>query len=588
MSSSLSLRTELAFFGLLTGLLVCIAHAQGLVSAYAINDDARQQLYWMQSWSDPALYAGDWLTDYARRYVPWGVKALYWLASFFIAPLAFSKALTCALMIGLGLCLHQLGETLAGRSAGRAAILVFWLSPFFLHNISGGLARAFAGPLLALLLLGWLRRSPRVIGVSLLLQGVLIPYIFLLSAVALGLDWLAGRFGKSKPVFPTRPAQYLIFFLAAGMTLAFNLELQGSGFGPMVTVADMAGKPEYGPQGRFAVFPTPSLAYELAVRPFERFLALKPQTALPRLLGAGLLAGALLFFGRRADWSAFRRHGQPFLFLGLGSLALYYAAKLLAARLFIPSRYLEYSAAICYTLALGLCLAAALDWLGRRRFWRSRTVAALSLTALAVLAGLGLKNESLFDYGADVGLYEALRQTPKDSLLAGHPFLMDNALTFGQRRVYISYELTHPWSKGLWEKQAPRLRKLFDAYYASDPALVRAFCEQERIDFLLVDERHFSREFLDNQRPTAPVCELTPLPDAARRLCSALVPGVRLPYETPYTELYPDDPPFFEPFRTQIRQLAGSGRRFALLEDFPYRRVSDHIRLIDARLLQRP
>jgi hypothetical protein len=204
---------------------------------------------------------------------------------------------------------------------------------------------------------------------------------------------------------------------------------------------------------------------------------------------------------------------------------------------------------------------------------------------LSLVAGFGLKNESLFDYGADAELYHVLRQTPKDSLLAGHPFLMDNALTFGQRKVYISYELTHPWSKGLWSKQAPRLRKLFDAYYASDPARVREFCAQERIDYLLVDERHFTREFLENQRPMAPLCELLPLPDAARSLCAFLLPEIRVPYETAYTELYPDDPPFFEPFRTQILARAKEAPHFALLDDFPYRRVGERLRLLETRPL---
>ena len=99
--------------------------------------------------------------------------------------------LTCGLMVGLALCLHRLGEQFAGRQAGRAAVLVLWFSPFFLHNISGGLARAFAGPLLALFLWGWVRGSSGLIGLSLVLQGLFIPYIFLLSGSAFFLASLA-------------------------------------------------------------------------------------------------------------------------------------------------------------------------------------------------------------------------------------------------------------------------------------------------------------------------------------------------------------------------------------------------------------
>jgi hypothetical protein len=66
---------------LISGLIFVVAHFQALTNPLIINDDVRQQLYWMQQWQDPALFRGDFLTGYARHYVPWGVKGLYWAAS---------------------------------------------------------------------------------------------------------------------------------------------------------------------------------------------------------------------------------------------------------------------------------------------------------------------------------------------------------------------------------------------------------------------------------------------------------------------------------------------------------------------------
>jgi hypothetical protein len=57
-----------------------IAQHEALSNPYAINDDVRQQIYWMQKWQDPSIYGSNQLNDYSRQYVPCGVKAIYRLA----------------------------------------------------------------------------------------------------------------------------------------------------------------------------------------------------------------------------------------------------------------------------------------------------------------------------------------------------------------------------------------------------------------------------------------------------------------------------------------------------------------------------
>ena len=51
-----------------------IAHWPALTNPYVINDDVRQQIFWMQQWIDPDLYQNDFLTEYAKNYVQWGVQ----------------------------------------------------------------------------------------------------------------------------------------------------------------------------------------------------------------------------------------------------------------------------------------------------------------------------------------------------------------------------------------------------------------------------------------------------------------------------------------------------------------------------------
>ncbi|MGB7910652.1 MAG: hypothetical protein WCF59_00340, partial [Desulfobaccales bacterium] len=95
--------------GVLSAVVFFLAHLKAWSSPYVINDDVRQQIFWMQQWLDPQLFRGDLLAEYARRYVPWGVQGLYWLATWVTDPISFSKFLPGLLFIFLALCLYRLG-----------------------------------------------------------------------------------------------------------------------------------------------------------------------------------------------------------------------------------------------------------------------------------------------------------------------------------------------------------------------------------------------------------------------------------------------------------------------------------------------
>ena len=106
---------DLLLAAVLSGVVFILAHLKALTNPYVVNDDVRQQLFWMQQWLDPELFKGDLLADYARDYVPWGVKGLYWLASWVTDPISFSKVLPGLLFVFLALCLYRIGLKLGDR-----------------------------------------------------------------------------------------------------------------------------------------------------------------------------------------------------------------------------------------------------------------------------------------------------------------------------------------------------------------------------------------------------------------------------------------------------------------------------------------
>jgi hypothetical protein len=559
---------DLAWVALLSGAIFVYAQLPAFISPFVLNDDVRQQIYWMQQWLDPELFRDDFLTAYARLYVSWGVKALYWLASWIVGPLTFAKILPGLLFIWLGVCLFQIGHRLGGRTLAWVTLGVYWLMPFFLDNLAGGLARGFGAPLLALLWLGWLDRRPWVMGLALLLQALFIPYIFLVGAGAVVLAGLAGRTGRFRAVpFPARPAHFFLLAAGAALVLLMNLAYQKAGFGPLVSAGEMAQRPEFTALGRFPILPVPSLLWEL-IQPWEFIAPFReggPVAGAAVTLGVAFLALIGVF---RVDWRALKDRLPPVGWLGLSSVLLYFLARLFLLKLFVPDRYVIYTINLFYCLLLALSLNAALK-IGQ---W-PRNLALLALILAATLGAGRLHWVGLKDYSAYQPLYAALARTPKDALIAGHPNLMDTVPTLARRRAFATYELAHPWSRGYWRQLRPRLEELFRAYYAADPREVLAFCRKYQIAFLVVDDRHFQPDFLRGGWFFFPLEQ-------------------RVPENSGPSRFERIETPFFAPFDEQIRRQVAGRSHFALLSEtiFSTLIVDQHLRLLDMRpwIIQAP
>lgn len=523
---------------LLALLLGLAAQWPGLLNPYVVNDDVRQQLFWMRRWLDPALYPPDLLNSYAESYVTWGVRGVYRLGAFLgLDPLFCSKLVAVGLLAWLGTLLTAIARRLGGEWAAWTTLAVYGLMPGFAYNISGGLNRAFAAPLLALFLLALLRGSRNLARAALLTQALFIPYILLPSLGLCGLWWTAWkvRLVRTPPVLGVGRAG-LLDLACAGLALGLAMAWQTgvASFGPTPWLSEMLGHPEFGPNGRFPILPVPPVWWELFARPWELIAPFRDGNP---WLGAAVTALLLplLFLGaRRLDRERLKPALPALGFLLLASVILYFAARALLFKLFVPSRYLEYATNILYCLGLGLCLAP----LARTAARGGRTAGAVLLAAALLLGAWRLSGTALYDYSDGAALYAAVRETPKTAVFAGHPALMDNVLTFGERDVYASFELAHPWSRAYWARLAPRLDRVLRAYYAADPAELTRFCAQEGVDYLVVDRRHFTPEFLAGK-------------------------------------------PFFAPFDAVIREAAAPGRFAALSGALPATSIDANMLLLD-------
>jgi len=515
----------------LAALIFGVAHGAGMLDPWQANDDTRQQVFWMQRFSDASLYPNDPLSTYASYYVPQALQIVYRLAAPFVWAITFSKALTGILFVLLSLGFYGLGCAVGGRRLGWCLAATAWLMPAFLYNMSGGISRSFAAPLTVLFLWRWVKGDRLGLALLLLLQALFIPYTFITCAAASLLAWGRGRLKRPR-MGPAGFAYWLV--LVAGFCLIWLMShrYNAAGYGPLASVADMRGHPEFSAQGRLELYPQPGIFMDALYYPFERIGLFLEFGLIPGIISLVLLGGYLFWEGRRAPWRELSARARPVLWLVAAGGILYAAARLVLLKLFVPDRYLTIPLGILYALCIAAVAAVSV-----KRMTKPAAVALLA--ACVVLSCLRLHGQGLFDYSANASCYKAVRTLPAQATLAGPPKLMDDIMTFGRRKAFVTYKLAHVWSLGWWRWYEPRLTALFTAYYSDDPEAVRAFCRAFGVDYLVVDENDFRPEVIASH-------------------------------------------PLFAPFASLIQSLARGRTHFALLDDtaFPYTRIGKTIRLI--------
>jgi hypothetical protein len=528
-------RDYLAVF-FLAAVIFCVAHGAGMLAPWQANDDTRQQVFWMQSFSNASLYPDDPLSRYASYYVPQALQILYRLACPIIPAITFSKILTGFLFIILSIAFFGFGSVVGGRTFGWCLACTTWLMPAFLYNMSGGISRSFAAPLMVLFLWRQARGDAFGQAAALILQALLIPYVYITCATASLLSWIGGRLFKFRSQsFPTCWLHWMTlvsgFFLVWLMGHRFDV----AGYGPLAGVADMNGHPEFSALGRLELYPQPGIFMDALYYPFERiglFLEFGLGWGIASLIVLGLY---LAWQGPRVSWKNIASRSSSLIWLLLAGSILYITARILLLKLFVPDRYLSIPLGIAYALGIAAVVSTSLQ--GQP----ARLKAAL-LCVCVVLACWRLHGQGLFDYSGNSQCYLAVRELPVSATLAGPPRLMDDVMTFGQRKALVTYKLAHVWSLGWWSWYEPRLKDLFKAYYSADPEEVKAFCRKYGVNYLVVDENDYSRESIGSH-------------------------------------------PFFAPFDSYIQTLTHDQIRFALLDGtaFPYTRAGKGIRIIEVQ-----
>jgi hypothetical protein len=450
----------------------------------------------MESFHNPELFQNSIVVDYARQYVTPGVKAIYWVFTLALPAILSGKVLACLLM-GLGAywC-FRIGERLSGMAGGLAAGILFAASLPVADRVSGGNPRAFMFPLLAAWLCYLIRQEHRKVAVVAIVSAITYPMAFVLAAPVWVLD--AIRFEKFKPVVDADKRRWIAMatgLVIGGAAMGSKYLTVDARFGPVVDRQRVMSDPAFRDHGRFSE--VLGDGNESMVQDFvraagaplglrgrwdgESWIAGSPKWATGAL--AGLIVAWLVL-------AALRLAPLPrqFVYLAIASKLVYLLAFAMLFRLFVPTRYVQFSLPLLVLLGMALVIASPVRLFKPVMMRRIMTVACVVVTLGAAWWLNGIRNPTpQVDLARFASLWQGIEEVvPPDAVVAGDPRELDGLGAFCQRKGYMPHELTHPaYATYYDEVVTPRIHKTFDALYASSAREIVDFAKAEGVEYML-------------------------------------------------------------------------------------------------------
>ena len=467
-------------------------------SAYTIQDDARQHIFWMQQFRDNELFQDDLIADYFKSVSPWGFTQLYKIINFFgIDIFGFNKILPLLLgIVTTVYCYLVCLEFIPVPIAGFFSCLLLNQNLWMVDDLASGTPRAFIYALLLAFIYFILKQNTALAVLIIFLQGLFYPQVVLLSSVILLISWSRNRTTK-----------YILFggLLSAIIILSFYA-FNSSGFGNVVSLDAAKLLPEFRPGGRNAFFVDSWWEFWLTGRRSGLF-PIEWQYILMSSYGIFILW--LPAFPK--TFPLIQKINAKILILGdilLASILMFILAHLLLFQLHLPGRYTQHTIRIIIALVDGIVLSIVVNFLFRKinqalkDYYNLCKIAVLAIVICLLLyptyAVQSYPQRLGYVTGKTPQLYQFLQQQPKDSLIASLSQEADFIPSFTGRSVLIAQEYGIPYHQGYYRKFRHRVQDLITAQYSLNIATIRNFIQKYNIDLWLLDKNSFEVEYLSS------------------------------------------------------------------------------------------
>lgn len=501
-------------------ILAIPALQEAFSSKYVVQDDARQHVFWMSRFIDPALFPNDLIADYFQSVAPQGYAAFYYLfAKLGIDPLFLHKCLPP--LLALVATAYAFGATLAILPLPFAGFLTSLLlnhSLWMRDDIVSATPVAFVYPIFFAFLYYLLRRELLPCLVTIALQGLFYPQLVFVIAGVLLLQLVQWQEGRLHVASNWREARFSLAGLGMAVLIMLPYALRDSVYGPVLAGVEARTLPALMPDHWSEFFSNnffefwfcgkrsgmlPSewcwAGYDFLPIPDQANSNLLRMLRLPHVLFALALPLLVLLPAR----FPLVRLIQPNRLLVLPqvllvSLSFFFIAHSLIFKLHLPNRYTEHSLRIITALAAGIALTVILEALLRFRpnLVKSSVAAVLAIVILLYPIFLRIDDASfpIVSYVVEEqpALYDFLAEQPKDSVVASIAPSVNKIPSFARRSILVGGEgYVLPYHIGYYQQLSQRITDLIQAQYNPDLEQVKQFIQNYDVDFWLLEDLSF-------------------------------------------------------------------------------------------------
>jgi len=165
------------------------------------------------------------------------------------------------------------------------------------------------------------------------------------------------------------------------------------------------------------------------------------------------------------------------LMFGLSAALVHELSRVLAFYLYVPNRHLQVPMAFFFIVVFSTGIWQIICHIYNKDGEIKYLKALLAFGVLSLLvifgSGDGLQGKANFNthkFQKGKFAHWIRENTPEQALIAGYPTLVDAVPLFGERRVYISTEMAHPFYRGYYEQIRERINYSLRAHYAKNLA----------------------------------------------------------------------------------------------------------------------
>lgn len=472
--------------GKLQFIIVCIfslavtfyCQYQALFNKYIFHEDLRGNIFWMERARNANAFGNDLFAGISTFFASPLIR-LFYKIMFFVDLQLLSELLAFPLCLLSAIYIFKLGNKIAGKYCAFFAGIIFVLSAWHTTdwNFFGvGNAVDFAIPLGIMFLYYFFVGNIVAMAPILILQSFLYPPLFLICIAC----FTVSIFSK----ITVKRAMIFFFVILAAFSVLLNnyLKVQMRDLGQVYTMQEIQSAD---------IFKKPSELPLMYPTAFERIFNNNSGIGgLEDRLGILLaLAFVSIVFSIKKIKYLLPVRITFFLF---SSSLLFILANILMLRLFQPFRYLALSLPVVLIIIISIFLSRLIESVStnKRKF-------AFSILLLVVLCFLfSPSTKTAYIKIKNVKFYNFIEKLPDDSLIAGHPYLMDNVPLLTKKKVFLMAVWSIPFYKKFYEQIESRTFDFFKAYYSESFSAFLDFCKRNNVNYFVVRKQDFSENLL--------------------------------------------------------------------------------------------